>query len=223
MDLASIKDKSNLEVKRWICIYPGRFQIFSPHHYKNYEYLCSVFGSKNVYIATTDKVENPNSPLNFQQKKIIIQKYNVDASRIVKVKSPFSPREITDAFDSNSVAVFLAMGEKDDGRITFQKVDGSPAYIQQIDDSSIIYPFKHNQYIFELPNIQIDIPGFGLMSGTTIRKMILNSSPNFIQNILGWYDDNIINMIKSSIQKMDETINLINCTPTEFIKPIYIL
>lgn len=225
MNLQDLKDMSSIEVKRYVCIYPGRFQPFSPHHLENYKYLCSIFGTDNVYIVTTNKVENPNSPLNYQQKKLVIQKYGIDSNRIFKVKSPFSPTEVTNFLNINNTVVFLAMGEKDDGRIKFQKSDGSETYIQKLNNNTIIKPFSEHQYVYDLPHIQITIPGYGIMSGTTMRTMILNSSANFIENILGWYDSNIINMIKSSIQKMDEGIKLTECTPTatDVLKPIYLL
>ncbi len=41
-------------VKQTVVVYGGRFQPFHAGHYKTYKHLCSVFGAKNVYIATSN-------------------------------------------------------------------------------------------------------------------------------------------------------------------------
>ena len=44
-------------------VYPGRFQPPGPHHYKTYEWLAQKFGKDHVFIATSNVVSLPNSPL----------------------------------------------------------------------------------------------------------------------------------------------------------------
>lgn len=77
-----------------ICIYPGRFQPFGPHHFKSYKWLCQVFGIENVFIATSANV-NENSPLTFNEKVKCMQMYNINPNLVVQVKEPYKATEIT--------------------------------------------------------------------------------------------------------------------------------
>ena len=60
-----------------IAIYPGRFQPMGKHHAQVYDWLAKQFGKANTYIATSDKVDPPRSPFNFQEKKSIILKHGI--------------------------------------------------------------------------------------------------------------------------------------------------
>ena len=53
-----------------IGIYAGRFQPPHKGHLDIYKQLKQVTGT-DTFIATSDKVELPDSPLNFQEKKQI--------------------------------------------------------------------------------------------------------------------------------------------------------
>ena len=52
-----------------LVIYPGRFQPFHKGHHAVYEYLTGKFGRNNVFIATSNKVEQPKSPGDPQKRK----------------------------------------------------------------------------------------------------------------------------------------------------------
>ena len=56
-------------IKTIIVIYPGRFQPMGQHHAATYKKLAAKFGQSNTYIATSDKVKLPKSPLNFKEKR----------------------------------------------------------------------------------------------------------------------------------------------------------
>lgn len=99
-----------------ICIYPGRFQPFGPHHFKSYKWLCQVFGIENVFIATSANV-NENSPLTFNEKVKCMQMYNINPNLVVQVKEPYKATEITSRFNPNETAVIFGLGEKDNERI----------------------------------------------------------------------------------------------------------
>ena len=53
-------------VKEKVVVFGGRFQPFHAGHYKTYKHLCSVFGAKNVYIASSNVQETGKSPLSFK-------------------------------------------------------------------------------------------------------------------------------------------------------------
>lgn len=223
MNLNQIKDQCNINIKYIKCIYVGRFQFFGKHHFKVWEYLTNIFGDGNVYIGTTDKVEYPDSPLNFSQKKLIIEQYGIPSNRIYKVKTPYGPKEITDNFNLDSTAVFLAIGEKDSDRIDYVKKDGTATYIQKFNSSTIVEPITKHQYTIIIPTFNINIPGYGVMSGTTLRKFVLEASPNFFKETLGWYDKNIFNMLRNSIKNIQETTKLIDCVPSQSYPPIFLI
>ena len=58
-------------------IYPGRFQPMLPHHEIVYKKLQAEFPDADVYIATSDKVALPKSPLNFREKRAVILKHGI--------------------------------------------------------------------------------------------------------------------------------------------------
>lgn len=101
-----------------IVVYGGRFQPFHKGHKKVYDALVSKFGSKNVYIATSDVQDGDKSPLSFNDKKEIATKlFGIPSSKFVKVKQPYQPVEILRGYDDTTTALIVAVGEKDDARL----------------------------------------------------------------------------------------------------------
>ena len=101
-----------------IVVYSGRFQPFHKGHKKVYDALVSKFGSKNVYIATSDVQDSDKSPLSFNDKKEIATKlFGIPSSKFVKVKQPYQPVEILRGYDDVTTALIVAVGEKDDSRL----------------------------------------------------------------------------------------------------------
>ena len=150
---------------RTIAIYPGRFQPMGLHHYKTYQHLVNKFGSKNVYIVTSD-VTGPTSPFSFQEKKKIIQSYGVPANRIIKVKNPYQAIELTSKFSDDTPVVF-GFGAKDAGRLAAGK------YFKDYKDGEDLVGYKENGYITTLPHVTLKVNGKE-MSGTSIRASLGN-------------------------------------------------
>ena len=150
---------------RTIAIYPGRFQPMGLHHYKTYQHLVNKFGSKNVYIVTSD-VTGPTSPFSFQEKKKIIQSYGVPANRIIKVKDPYKAIELTSKFSDDTPVVF-GFGAKDAGRLTSGK------YFKDYKDGEDLVGYRENGYITTLPHVTLKVNGKE-MSGTSIRAALGN-------------------------------------------------
>jgi cytidyltransferase-like protein len=65
----SILNEDENPIKKTVVIYVGRFQPFHKGHYGTYSHLVKKFGKDNVFIGTSDKVEKPKSPFNFNQTK----------------------------------------------------------------------------------------------------------------------------------------------------------
>jgi hypothetical protein len=199
-------------IKTVVAIYPGRFQPFSRHHAAAFKWLQSKFGAKDTYIATSNKVDLPKSPLNFQEKSQIISKYGF-GKNLVMVKNPYQAEEIASKYDPKTTAVVFMVGEKDmreDPRFAMKKKkDGSESYFK---------PYKGNEenlkgyidhgYLVVAPNVSLDVPGFGEMSGTAIRKALSSKLDDkkyeqLFKGIFGWYDPKIAQMLKSKFTQSE--------------------
>lgn len=197
-------------IKKVIAIYPGRFQPFGRHHAEAFKWLSSKFGKENTYIATSDKVDPPKSPLSFKEKKEVISKYGI-GDRLVNVKNPYQAQEITQKYDKKDTAVVFMVGAKDmqeDPRFKIGlKKDGTPGYFQKYDPNAKLEPYDKHGYLIVAPHMSYDIKGIGEMSGTNIRKALSdpNSSSDQFKDIFGWYDPKIEKMLKSKFAVVKET------------------
>jgi hypothetical protein len=105
-------------VKEKVVVFGGRFQPFHAGHYKTYKHLCSVFGAKNVYIATSNVQDSNKSPLSFNEKRdIAVKVFGIPPSKFIQVKSPYQPVEILRDFNQITTALIIALGEKDAMRL----------------------------------------------------------------------------------------------------------
>jgi hypothetical protein len=192
--------------KQTLVIYPGRFQPAGKHHKAVYEWAVKTYGD-NVYIATSDKVELPKSPLNFEEKKSILVKHGIPSNKIVNVKDPYRAIEITSKFDPKNTELLFIVGKKDmeeDPRFSkFTKKDGSLSYLQKDVGNKKRETFDKHGYLVVTPHIKIDMGGIE-MSGTSIRNKLKNGSKQDFKNIMGWYDEKIYNSIKIAFNKLNE-------------------
>ena len=105
-------------IKKTVVIYVGRFQPMHKGHAGTYEHLVKKFGKDNVYVGTSDKVELPKSPFNFNEKvKIMTTMFKIPKSKIHKVKNPYKPTEILKKFDEETTAFITVVGMKDKNRL----------------------------------------------------------------------------------------------------------
>jgi hypothetical protein len=130
-----------------IVVYGGRFQPFHKGHKKVYDALVSKFGSKNVYIATSDVQDSDKSPLSFNDKKEIATKlFGIPSSKFVKVKKPYQPVEILRGYDDVTTALIVAVGEKDDARL-------GGSYFKPYTNDKNLKGYAVNAYVYsELPS-----------------------------------------------------------------------
>lgn len=172
-----------------ICIYPGRFQPFGPHHFKSYQWLVRVFGIENVYLVTSNH-QDENSPLTFDEKKQCIEQYNINQNHIVQVKNPYRAEELIQRFDPNNTSAIFAYGEKDFGRIKFQKSDGSDSYFKEFFGQRELKPLSKCGYVVEMPNQHVTYQGKEI-NGTYLREMLPMLNPEEFREIMGYYDSEI--------------------------------
>lgn len=193
--------EEDLGDKTVLAIYPGRFQPMGRHHKAAYDWLAKQFGEKNTYVVTSDKTDPQRSPFSFTEKKKIINKHGI--KNVVQVKSPYNPQELLQKFDPQKTVIVYMIGEKDTGRL-----GGYKRLMKYNKTTSIPYKDLNNPYAYYVyaPHISFNIPSFGEMSGTNIRKALgdqeakLSELKTRFKDIMGWFDADIFNMI---IKKMN--------------------
>ncbi len=184
--------------KKYVVIYPGRFQPFHAGHKEVYDIAVDKFGKENVYIATSNKVEQPKSPFNFSEKKKIITTMfkDIPVDHIVEVKNGYRPIEITDKFPENTIAVYI-VGQKDSERLK-----GYGKYFQPFSDKEKALGYKEHGYYYIINNKKIN------MSGTKVREAFYSDNEKekeeFFKKLYGNMDKNIFNLLSKKIVKEDE-------------------
>jgi hypothetical protein len=189
------------EIKKFIAIYPGRFQPFGAHHKKVYEFLKKKFD--DVYIATSDKQQLPRHPLNFKEKVIHMSKMGIPKNKVVKETSPYIPKNILKKFDSDTTAVVFAVGKKDASRLSGGK------YFQDYKKSkNNMTGFEEHGYVLIAPHISVSAGGMEV-SGTSMRELL--GSPKYekgrekiFKKIFGYFNKNIFNLMVDRFSQIYE-------------------
>jgi hypothetical protein len=196
---------SESPVKTILVVYPGRFQPMGQHHAAVYKKLASKFGKSNTFVVTSDKVALPKSPLNFQEKYSVMKKHGV--TNVVQVKNPYQAQELTSKYDPETTALLFAVGAKDMKenprfKIGFKK-NGDPSYFQNYEENkNELQPFTKHGYLVVAPHVNINIPGFGEMSGTTLRQVLATADQNTFKDVMGFFDPKIYNLLKTKFSQI---------------------
>ena len=208
--MPSLKDKLKLteeDQKKVIAIYPGRFQPMGRHHYATYKALADQFGPENTFIVTSNKM-GTKSPLDFEEKKKIMIAHGVPADKIVMSRNPYQAVELTKNFDPASTAVVFAVGGKDmRDSPRFANLDGmtkkgTPAYYKTYRPGEELVGLDKHGYIAVAPHVEIDVPGFGEMSGTTLRKALKGASQEDFETIMGFYNQEIYDILQGKLEEI---------------------
>ena len=159
-----------------IAIYAGRFHPPHKGHKATYDFLVRRYGNKNVFVASTNTQAPLTSPFSFEEKKFLMTALGIPAANIVQVKNPYKADEITSKFDSKDTAVVFAVSEKDAGRFSFSKKDGTAAYLQPMSDKIELQPYSAHAYVELAPTIQFNVAGVEVKSASAIRSLYINSN-----------------------------------------------
>jgi len=200
-----------------LVIYPGRFQPFHKGHAQVYQWLKNKFG--DAIIATSDKVEAPKSPFNFQEKKRMMGFAGVPAAKIKQVLNPYLAREILKDFDPKTTVLIFAVSQKDmeeDPRFNFAATkSGKPGYLQPYaGNEKNLKPFEDVQkmkgYVIVTPTFTFDVLGKPATSASELRKQFMTldnkKQKEFIKDLFGKYDADIHKLMKTKIGAMQKTI-----------------
>jgi len=202
-------------IKNIIALYPGRFQPFGKHHAEAFKWLEKQFGAHNCYIVTSNVIDPVKSPFSFKDKHDIISNYGL-ADRLVQVKNPYKAEEITTQLNPEDTALVFMVGAKDmkeDPRFKIgKKKDGSDSYFQEYaKNKSNLQGFDKHGYLIVAPHISMNIPGYGEMSGTTLRNALGDNSVTRDQRIklfkaaFGWYNEKTAKMIFDRLEGLTES------------------
>ena len=200
---------SESPIKTILVVYPGRFQPMGQHHAAVYKKLASKFGKSNTFVVTSDKVALPKSPLNFKEKQMVMRKHGV--TNVVQVKNPYQAQELTSKYDPETTALLFAVGAKDMKenprfKIGFKK-NGEPSYFQDYEtNKSNLQPFTQHGYLVVAPHVDIQIPGFGEMSGTTLRQVLATADAETFKDVMGFFDPKIYNMLQTKFSALKAEI-----------------
>jgi hypothetical protein len=113
-----------------VVLYPGRFQPFHLGHGEVFRSLQNKFGRDNVFIATSNKVEQPKSPFNFSDKTVLMNAAGIPGDRIIEVTNPYKLPE--PPFNPVNTIFIAAVGSPDKDRLRPDSVkkDGTPGYFK---------------------------------------------------------------------------------------------
>lgn len=167
----------------YLVIYPGRFHPFHLGHKASYDWLAQQFGKNAVYVVSTDKQNDDDSPFAYADKVKMATKLGVPAGHMQKVKNPYQATEITDALSdeekANTVLIF-AVSAKDAQRFNYKpRADGSPAYLQPLpSDLKGIKPMTQHGYVTLTPTVNFRVQGQDANSASQIRKLYMTGNDN---------------------------------------------
>jgi len=180
--------EDNGMAKDIIAVYPGRFQPMGRHHYETYEEIARQYGVENTFVATSDKVSPPKSPLNFEEKKEVMIAHGIPANQIVKVKNPYYARELSDQHNPDEVEIVYFVGEKD--------MKENPRFSKTSGTTKEGYDWR----LEVAPHVSFEIPGFGEMCGTSCRAALGDGDQQLFTNIMGFFDENLHNLFKEKFE-----------------------
>ena len=193
--------EADSKIKKVVGIYTGRFQPMGKHHADVYSSYKSKFD--DFYVTTSNKVEVGKSPLNFKEKKTIIKKHGIPASKIVQVKNTYKSEEVVNKFDKETTAIVFLVGSKDAGRLS-----GGKYFLDYKKNKDYMLPYEEHGYFWEIPHVSMTVAGQEL-SGTAIRNIFGSKDfddkqkKKFMKEIFGWVDNNIFKMLVKRLSEKD--------------------
>ena len=164
-------------------VYPGRFQPMLGHHVEVLRHLQSKFPDADVYVGTSDKVEMPKSPFNFQEKQQIAAAHGLNPDQVIQVRQPYVGPQYP--FDPDNTILIFAVGEKDaeerfrQGNVDPQtglnmtvRGEAKPTYIQMLGADDQMLPMSQRAYVYVTPNVT---SGGEISSASAFREQLKNA------------------------------------------------
>jgi Cytidylyltransferase-like len=159
---------------RTVAVYPGRFHPFSSGHKAVYDHLAADPNIDDVYVVTSAKQNDTDSPFSYADKVDMMTKMGVPSSHIIQVKNPYKIDEIIQRLnlDPEQDRLIYALGSDDANRFKYTK--DSP--LQLLTDQLKMKPVSQHAYVKIIPQIPYNILGKQLTHASEIRKMYLDGN-----------------------------------------------
>ena len=147
-----------------VAIYAGRFHPFHKGHKAVYDSLVDKFGADKVFIATSGKQNDTDSPFSFKEKAAMMMLTGIPGKAISQEVSPYKPENILKKFSPDTAVVF-AVGKKDmDESPRFKpglKKDGSPTYYQALAGKKVadLEGYEKHGYLIVAPTVKFTVLG----------------------------------------------------------------
>jgi hypothetical protein len=161
---------------RTVAVYPGRFHPFSLGHKGVYDSLSNDPKIDDVYIVTSAKQNDTDSPFSYADKVAMMTKTGVPSSHIIQVKNPYKIDEIIQllGLDPKKDRLIYALGSDDAQRFNYTPT--SP--LQLYSPKKRMQPVGKNAYVKIIPQIPYNILGRRVTHASEIRKMYLDGNDN---------------------------------------------
>ena len=212
-------------MKTVIAIYPGRFQPMGQHHKLTFEWMQQTFGVDNSFIATSSKVQLPKSPLNFEEKLLVMGAHGVSANHVIECRSPYRPAELyqhllqTRGLTLADFSVVFIVGQKDmqeNPRFTVGYTKkGRPTYYQvYTENQNNLQAADLHGYLAVAPHVEFSLPNGAESSGTNLRQFLSTANPSDFELAMGFYDQRVDDMFKlkfaSHVPDLNEMLVTLN-------------
>ena len=161
---------------RTVAVYPGRFHVFHQGHRAVYDHLVNQFGQENVYVATSAKQNDTDSPFTFSDKVAMMTKMGVPPSRIIQVTNTYKKDETAKdlGLDPNTDYLVYALGAKDAERFSY--TPESP--LQLLSQTKKIKPVGKHAYVEVVPTATYNVLGPKIQNASEIRKLYRDGNDN---------------------------------------------
>lgn len=196
-----------------VAIYAGRFHPFHKGHKAVYDSLVDKFGADKVFIATSGKQNDTDSPFSFKEKAAMMMLTGIPGKAISQEVSPYKPENILKKFSPDTAVVF-AVGKKDmDESPRFKpglKKDGSPTYYQALAGKKVadLEGYEKHGYLIVAPTVKFTVLGEPATSASELRarygKLDDEQRGKFIEDLFGSYNDVIQKVLDTRLGKVTE-------------------
>ena len=200
-----IEDENPDPIDKVVVIYPGRFQPMGRHHAAVFRRLNNLDFTDDVYVVTSDKVDPPDSPFNYEEKKQIMKAHGIPEDKIYKVKKTYGAIEVLGQFNPTTTAAIFVLGEKNADRLT------SGTFFSPWEGKATV-GYKKGAYVMVTPHVSIKMPKIpGVkdkdMSGSTIRQALSNGNIKLFKQIMGDnFDAETAMMIMNKLKGLYENV-----------------
>ena len=161
---------------RTVAVYPGRFHVFHQGHRAVYDHLVSQYGPENVYIATSAKQNDTDSPFTYGDKVAMMTKMGVPPGRIIQVTNPYKMDEMIKllGLDPATDHLVYALGAKDAERFKYTPESA----LQLLSQTKKMKPVGKHAYVEVVPTATFNVLGQPVQSASAIRKLYLDGNDN---------------------------------------------